>query len=103
MTPKYYAMYLKIHKEPGGGTVVAVCDRELLGRTLTEGNIEFTISEYFYGDVPASEEEVRYALAHASNANIIGTRVVEIAISLGCIEPSSCLVIDSVPHAQFVQ
>jgi len=103
MTPNTNAMYMKIHKEPGGGTVVAICDRELLGRTLTEGNIEITITEFFYGDVPASEEEVRYALAHASNANIIGTKVVEIAISLGCIDPSSCLMIDSVPHAQFVQ
>ena len=96
-------MYLKIHKEPGGGRVVAVCDRELLGQTLTEGDIQITISDYFYGNVPASEEEVRHALADATNANIIGERVVEIAISLGCIERSSCLMIGSVPHALFIQ
>lgn len=96
-------MFLMIHREPGGGQVVAVCDRELLGKTLTEGDIEITVSSYFYGETPASDEEVRHALAHASNANIIGERVVAIAISLGCIERSSCLMIGSVPHAQFIQ
>ncbi|MCQ1538977.1 DUF424 domain-containing protein [Methanocalculus taiwanensis] len=96
-------MFLKIHRELGGGQVVAVCDSELLGKTLTEGDIEITVTRDFYGDTPASEEEVRHALTHAGNANIIGTQVVEIAISLGCIKRSSCLMIGSVPHAQFIQ
>lgn len=96
-------MYLMIHRERGGGTVVAACDRELLGKTLTEGDIQITVSEDFFGENLASEEEVRHALAHASNANIIGERVVGIAISLGCIERSSCLMIGSVPYALFIQ
>ncbi|MDO9539546.1 MAG: DUF424 family protein [Methanocalculus sp.] len=95
-------MYLMIHDEPGGGRVVAVCDRELLGTTLSYGDIEIRITKDFYGETLATEEEVRHALRHASNANIIGSRVVEIAISLGRIEDSSCLMIGSVPHAQFI-
>jgi len=93
-------MYLRIHDAPGGGKVVAICDRELLGTTLKEGDLEITITEDFYGGDLATEDEVRAALRHATNANIIGWRVVKIAVSLGLVEISSCLMIDSVPHAQ---
>ncbi|MCP1714631.1 hypothetical protein J2T58_000471 [Methanocalculus alkaliphilus] len=95
-------MFLRIHDAPGGGKVVAICDRELLGRTLREGDLEITITEDFYGGEPATEDEVRAALRHATNANIIGWKVVNIAISLGLVEISSCLMIDSIPHAQIV-
>jgi hypothetical protein len=95
-------MYLRIHNEPGGGRVVAVCDRELLGKTLSHGDIEITITKDFYGETLATEDEVRHALLHAGNANIIGNRVIEIAISLDRIDRSSCILIGSVPHAQFI-
>ena len=93
-------MYLKIHRSYDGSSVVAVCDRELLNRTIKHGDIEIHVSESFYGTSPAGEDEVSKAICDADNINIIGKRAVAIATGLGLVEPSGCLMIDGIPHAQ---
>ncbi|MDG6256053.1 MAG: DUF424 domain-containing protein [Methanomicrobiaceae archaeon] len=93
-------MFLKIHRAPGTGEVVAVCDRELLNTTLAEGDLEVCISEKFYGSTPATEEEVRDALHHAENANLIGARTIAIAVDMGLVACDACIMIGDVPHAQ---
>jgi uncharacterized protein len=96
-------MYLKVHRMPGSGDVVAVCDRELINTTLKEGDLEVCISGAFYGDCPATEDEVREALKGACNVNLMGRRAVDIAVELGLIEPGNCIMIGKVPHAQVVR
>jgi hypothetical protein len=92
-------MFLKIHHSPRDGDVVAVCDFELLNTTLSNGEIEVHIAESFYGNCRASENEVRDALKHAGNANLMGKRTVSLAIDMGLISPSGCIMINNVPHA----
>lgn len=96
-------MYLKVHRMPGAGEVVAACDSELLNVTLMHGDVEVCITGGFYGTECATEEEVREALAGAENANIIGKRVVSIAIAMGLIAKENCITIGDVPHAQIVR
>ncbi|MCM2465727.1 DUF424 domain-containing protein [Methanoculleus oceani] len=93
-------MYLKVHRMPGAGEVVAVCDSELLDATLMHGDVEVCITGGFYGTKRATEEEVRGALASAENVNIIGKRVVALAIAMGLIAEEDCIMIGDVPHAQ---
>ncbi|MDD3373200.1 DUF424 domain-containing protein [Methanoculleus bourgensis] len=93
-------MYLKVHHIPGAGEVVAACDSELLGVTLMHGDVEVCITGGFYGTERATEEEVGRALADATNANIIGKRVVAIAIALGLVREEDCVMIGDIPHAQ---
>lgn len=93
-------MYLKVHHIPGAGEVVAACDSELLGVTLTHGDVEVRITEGFYGTDCATEEEVGQALVSATNANIIGKRVVALAIALGLVSEEGCIMVDGIPHAQ---
>jgi hypothetical protein len=93
-------MYLKIHRTADGNEIVAVCDRELLNTTLTEGEVEIHISSGFYGDHTAGPDEVRTALKHADNANIMGERSVNLAIEIGIVDRSGCIWIGGVPHAQ---
>ena len=40
-------MYVKIHKKQGS-TVVAIADKELIGKRFEEGKLQLEISEYFY-------------------------------------------------------
>jgi uncharacterized protein len=96
-------MFLKIHRSPDTGDVVAVCDRELINTTLSNGTITVTILESFYGNKQASEDEVRAALKKAGNANLMGERTVGLAISMGLLTRSECIMIDTVPHAQIYQ
>ncbi len=93
-------MYLKVHRIPGAGEVVAACDSELLDVTLTHGDVEVCITGGFYGTECAAEEEVRGALLGATNVNIIGKRVVALAIAMGLITEEDCIMIGDVPHAQ---
>lgn len=93
-------MYLKVHRIPGAGEVVAACDTDLMEVTLIHGEVEVRISGGFYGTQTATEDEVREALADADNANIIGKEVVALAVSMGLIAEKDCIMIDGVPHAQ---
>ena len=93
-------MYLKVHRIPGAGEVVAACDAELLGVTLMHGDAEVCIAGGFYGTERATEEEVGRALSGATNANIIGRRVVALAVALGLVSEEDCIMIGGVPHAQ---
>ncbi|MDP2796273.1 MAG: DUF424 domain-containing protein [Methanoregula sp.] len=93
-------MFLKIHHFPGSADVVAVCDRELLNTTISHEKLTVTVHDLFYGTTPASEEEVRSALEKAGNINLIGERAVNVAISMGLVSNSDCIMIGKVPHTQ---
>jgi hypothetical protein len=93
-------MFLKVHCSPGAGDIVAVCDRELLNTTITHGELCVKISEAFYGNCPASEDMVRTALKKAGNINLMGKRSVAVAIDMGLVTQSGCIMIGDIPHAQ---
>jgi hypothetical protein len=92
-------MFLKVHRTPEG-EILAVCDRELLNTTLVHRDVEVRISEAFYGNTPASEDEVRAALATCANANLFGRRTVEVAIACGEVDRGCVVLVGGVPHAQ---
>lgn len=83
--------------------LVAVCDKELLGKTLKEGEFSFHVSPEFYGGEEISEEELRELLTDATIANLIGERCVSLAIKMGFIDEEMVLFIEGVPHAQMVR
>lgn len=93
-------MFLKIHRSPEMGDVVAVCDRELVNTTLTHGKLTVSVTEAFYGTCPATEADVQEALKTAGNINLMGERSVAIAERMGLVTRSGCIMIGTVPHAQ---
>ncbi len=82
--------------------VVAACDAELLGRDLPVGEAGKTvrISPQFYGERRVSSEELLWALQRATIANLLGTRVLEIAQQGGFVAPGSAGTLGGVPHAE---
>ena len=91
---------MKVHRVPGKGDVVAVCDSELLDRTLRHGHVDVPITRGFYGDCAVTEDEVRAVLKDACNINLFGRRTVALAKEMGLVEDACCLEIDGIPHAQ---
>ncbi len=83
--------------------MVAVCDRELLNARIAHGDLEIHISEAFYGGSLATPEEVRKALASATNANLMGTRAVALAVDMGLITKDGYIAVGSTPHAQIIR
>lgn len=92
-------MLLRIHRSADNQEVVGICDKDLIGTTLTEGNLNIVISPAFFGSHEASEEEVLSALKDCNNINIFGERCISLAIKHGYIDRESCRVISGVPHA----
>ncbi|MDD4300688.1 MAG: DUF424 family protein [Methanomicrobium sp.] len=95
-------MYLKIYRIDGTDKIVAACDRELINTTISEGDIEITISDKFYGTETATEEELIRALKSVNNANLIGKRVIAIASKCGAICEDNCMYINGIPHIQIL-
>lgn len=94
------SMNMKVHRVPGQGVVVAVCDSDLVDRTLRHGDADVVISGVFYGNSPMTDDEVREALLGACNINLFGRRAVALAKELGLVDEACCLEVDGVPHAQ---
>lgn len=92
-------MYLKVHNS-GINVVVAICDREILGKTLKEGNITVTVNEGFFCGEIVDAERVEKALRNATTANLFGERCIQCAINCGVVNPESVIYINGVPHAQ---
>ena len=92
-------MLLRIHRSADNQTVVGICDRELIGTTLTEGDLNIVINHHFFGTHEATEEEVLAALNDCNNINMFGKRCVALAIEHGYLDTESCRVIGGVPHA----
>jgi hypothetical protein len=92
-------MYLKIHKS-GDSAIVALCDRELIGKTLKEGNITVTITEDFYKGELISQEKAIDILSGATNINIFGKKAVSCAIECGVVDRNNVKIINEVAHAQ---
>ena len=83
--------------------LVAVCDEELLGKTLVEGNLKFNVSKEFYGGDLVDTKTCIKHLKGATIANMIGKTTVDAAIEAGLVHKSAILYIEGEPHAQWVK
>jgi hypothetical protein len=82
--------------------LVAACDAELLGRELPVGDQGHTVkvSSHFYGERKVSAEELLWALARATIANLLGPRVLHLAKEAGYVGPGGTVLLGGVPHAE---
>jgi hypothetical protein len=95
-------IYVKEHHS-ASGLLVAVCDKELVGKSFEEAGLHLTVSERFYKGEEATEGDVIASLRRAMIANVVGKRAVRCAVEHDLIDAANVLVIDGVPHAQMVR
>jgi hypothetical protein len=93
---------VKLHRT-GSDLLVAACDRELIGRTLREGELRLEVRKSFYSAEDGDEEMLLNRLSLATMANLVGERTVGIAIEHDYVCEESVMVIEGVPHAQMVK
>ena len=90
-------------KKIGRNVMLAICDCEMLGRTLREGKIVFHVKEKFYNGGKVSVDEAVGMIANSTIVNLVGKNCVEKAIAKGYVHPDAVLHIEGVPHAQIVK
>jgi len=83
--------------------LVSICDEDLLGRTLVEGDLTFKVSEEFYGGELVDMKKCFVQLKVATIANMIGQTAVKAAIDAGIVHKSAVIYIEGHPHAQLVR
>jgi hypothetical protein len=84
--------------------LLAMCDDDLLGKTIGSGDTELTVTKYFYGErlIDNEKDTLKY-LAACSIGNLVGPRIVALAEKGGFITKENVISIGGVPHAQFVK
>jgi hypothetical protein len=94
-------MLVKLH--PSYRYVVAICDKELLGKTFEEGKRSITITENFFKGEEKTEKEVLKIIEEGSaedyTFNIVGKKAVAAALKVGIIKPEGIIKIKGVPIA----
>jgi hypothetical protein len=95
-------VYLNL-KKVGKNVLLAVCDCDLLGKTLREGKIIFHVKDEFYNGRKATLDEAVGLIDNSTIVNLVGSNCVEKAISKGYVHPEAVLKIEGVPHAQIVK
>jgi uncharacterized protein len=95
-------VYLNV-KKVGQNVVLAVCDCDLLGKTLREGKIVFRIKDEFYKGKKTTVDEAIGLIGHSTIVNLVGKVCVEEAISQGYVHPDAVIRIEGIPHAQIMK
>jgi hypothetical protein len=87
----------------GNNVLLAMCDAEILGKTLRKGKIFFRVKEEFYKGTKVSIEEAIGMIENSTIVNMVGKNVVQKAIEKGHVHPEAVINIEGVPHAQIVK
>jgi len=98
-------MYLKIH-ETKDGNIVAACDKELIGKVIEDKNgvcIDLDKYRNFYTGKIVGEEELAKALRNFSSVNLVGKKVVAVAVKEGLIDENDIRYINTIPYIQIYQ
>ncbi len=93
-------MYIRAHNTPHGD-IVAVCDKDLLGKRLAEGKLQLDLEKYrdFYNGSLRSEADAKKEIAkfHIYTANVVGKESVKVFIELGLATKEDVRMVQGVP------
>jgi len=94
-------MYMKLHGREKS-SILALCDKELIGKVLKEGEIVLDLKDYssFYKGVEVGEAEAMDAMKSATSLNLVGRKSVAVAVKLGLVGKEGVRKIKGVPHVQ---
>ncbi|MBI4009927.1 MAG: DUF424 family protein [Candidatus Aenigmarchaeota archaeon] len=83
--------------------VVALCDEDILGKEIKWKKIKVKVSKHFYGERLIDEKTAVKLMEKATIGNLFGKEIVSIAKKNGFITKENIILIDGIPHAQFVK
>jgi len=94
--------YYKTFKS-GKDFLLAICDEDLVGKTIRQGDIEFEVKEMFYRDEKCGSRKIRWLSREATIINAVGAEIIKILIDEELIDGDRVLEIQGVPIAQMVR
>ena len=82
------------HKD---SSMLNICDKDLLGKTLNRDNFSLKISEEYYAEKIVEKEEARDLLQKSDNINMVGKEIIDLSINMGIGSQKGVKVIDGIP------
>ena len=77
--------------------MVNMCDAELIGTDVVDGELKIHISENYYGKKIVDKDEAISLLKSASIMNLVGNETISLAINLGIGSESGVKIISNIP------
>ena len=74
-----------------------ICDADLLGKNIVEGELNMNISESYYGEKLIEKEEASKLLKQSSIINMVGENTISLSIELGIGSENGIKTISDVP------
>lgn len=98
-------MYARVHERFSEGRVfriVALCDKELIGRVLSQGQTTLDLKTYcsFYVGEMVEEGKAIEFMKEAHSLNLVGEKSVGAAVKAFGINAKSAKKISGIPHLQ---
>ena len=78
-------------------SMLNICDKDLLGKTLNRDNFSLKISEEYYAEKIVEKEEARDLLKKSDNINMVGKDIIDLSVNLGIGTEEGVKVIDGIP------
>ncbi len=78
-------------------TMLNICDSELLGKKITQDELNMNISENYYGGKLVEKEEAKSLLKNSSIINMVGKESVSLSIELGIGSENGVKTISGIP------
>jgi len=93
------SIFMRLHSA-GGQLILAACDEDLLGKRLEMGELQFPVSQHFYGGDLVSDETFLKMIDQVTSANIVGNHCVDLLLEKGIVDTDSVTLIGEVKHVQ---
>ncbi len=78
-------------------TMLNICDVELLGKQISQDELNIKISESYYGEKLVDKEQAKSLLQNSSIINMVGKNTVSLSIELGIGSESGIKTISDIP------
>ncbi len=83
--------------------LIAICYKNLLAKKISMEDFKVKIEQIFYGGELIDEKQALKLLEKATIGNLIGKKIVQLAIEHNFIAKENVIYIGDIPHAQFIQ
>ena len=80
-----------------GNLMLNICDPELVGKTVNDGNTKIKINSNYYAERDVDEHEAKNLLTKCNSINMVGEKTISLATSLGLGSEKSVRRIEGVP------
>ena len=74
-----------------------ICDANLLGKNIVDGELNMNISESYYGEKLIEKDEARTLLKQSSIINMVGENTISLSIELGIGSENGIKKISNIP------